>query len=45
MIDPMELCPTIFHVAQHLKFKMADMKPEVEIEAKFQVKTNGFQVC
>ena len=31
MIDPMELYSTIFHVAQHLKFKMADMKPEVEV--------------
>ena len=30
MIDQMELCPTVFHVAQHLKFKMADMKPEVD---------------
>ena len=30
MIDPMELCPTKFHVAQHLKFKMTDMKPEVD---------------
>ena len=32
MIDAMELCPTMFSVAQHLKFKMADMKPEDELD-------------
>ena len=30
MIDPMELGPTICHVTEHLKFKMADIKPEVD---------------